>query len=307
MAWFAAAWICFCTIATPIALGTQADAAATAAQKQMKALQHNNEKKRKAIGRLRKQITRYQEQIDFLEMRLELHEDCRDCGTGHCDHDDVKCRHWAVGMYKGKRVRVCHQLPDGAKRYSGIDQAISRHKKQIEGLERNKEMVSDKIAQLEEDIEKNEASIQELEKQMNPTTPEENAQPETQEEVASKIEQLEAKHRSLSREVDKIETLISSHESCRNCNTCLCGNRFSGSEKRCKHESYDGLVKHRLPVGKRRYVSIDKAVERLTKERQAIEEELMKIPNEIDALRERMQEIKRNESRARLHDEIPKD
>lgn len=307
------AWLSMGTMATGVAHGAQANKETATAQvqeaerglptKQLKALQHKNEKKMKAIDRMQKQIARYQEQIDYLEMRLELHEDCRSCGTGHCDHDDVKCRHWAVGMYKGKRVRVCHQLPHGAKRYSGIDQAISRHEKQIEGLERNKEMVSDKISQLEEDIEQNEASIQALEKQMNPTMTDEDAPPETPEEVIKRIEELEAKRSRLRREVDKIETLISSHEQCRNCNTCLCPKRLDASKKSCRHESYDGLVKHRLPVGKKRYVSIDKAVARLTKERQAIEEELEKIPNEIDALWEMMRNIKRNGSRVRTHEE----
>ena len=306
------AWLSMSTMATGVAHGAQANKETATAQvqeaergiptKQLKALQHKNEKKMKAIDRMQKQIARYQEQIDYLEMRLELHEDCRSCGTGHCDHDDVKCRHWAVGMYKGKRVRVCHQLPHGPKRYSGIDQAISRHEKQIEGLERNKEMVSDKIAQLEEEIEQNEASIHALEEQMNPTTGEDDALPETLEEVVDKIEELEEKSRSLNREVREIEEMIRSHEACRDCETCRCNNRSSSLQNKkrsCKHESYDGMVKHRLPVGNRRYHSIDKAVARLTKKRQAIEDELKKIPNEIAALKE----IKRNGLRVRAHKE----
>lgn len=74
--------------------------------------------------------------IAFYKQKIYLHEACRPCHNCSSQGITGACRHWAMAEFDGKRIRVCHQLPQGSQRYSGIDQAISSLELKIESLEK---------------------------------------------------------------------------------------------------------------------------------------------------------------------------
>jgi len=310
------AWLGIGSIATGIALGAQEDSAVMTAPKQKKERSKKEEGKmqkkivglRKQIQKLQGQLARYQEQIDYINLRMELHEKCRDCGSGNCDHDDVKCRHWAVGYYKKKRVRVCHQLPHGPKRYSGIDQAISRLEKQLAGVERNQEKVNDKIYELEDELQQAEEQLAAMGEQEN--LPAAGEQPETAESIAAKIEELNQQRKNYSQQLNTTRNLIRLHEQCRDCNTCICDGRGDNTGK-CKHTasltSYncttgqsDKLsVRHTLLRGANRYASIDMAIAKLEQQQKKLEQQKEQVELQMKELRSKRGEMSYREHRER--------
>lgn len=105
---------------------------------------------------MQKRQANVQTQIDFCRHKIELHERCRDCSSGNCKSQGLTgaCRHWTMEPFGGKRIRVCHQLPRGAQRYSGIDQAISSLENKIDVYQNTLSRVEEKIAELEEELDK---------------------------------------------------------------------------------------------------------------------------------------------------------
>lgn len=92
--------------------------------------------------------------IAFYKHKIELHENCRSCYSGHCDNQGITgaCRHWDMEPFDGKKVRVCHQLPRGEQRYSGIDQAISSLNTKINVIENTIARVDEKIEEMQDEI-----------------------------------------------------------------------------------------------------------------------------------------------------------
>ena len=110
---------------------------------------------KRKIKAMEKRKSNVETQIDFCKHKIELHELCRDCHTGNCKSQGITgaCRHWAMEPFGKKRVRVCHQLPQGPQRYSGIDQAITSLENKIDVYENTLARVEEKIAELEEELE----------------------------------------------------------------------------------------------------------------------------------------------------------
>jgi chaperonin cofactor prefoldin len=110
---------------------------------------------KRKIKAMEKRKSNVETQIDFCKHKIELHELCRDCHTGNCKSQGITgaCRHWAMEPFGKKRVRVCHQLPQGPQRYSGIDQAITSLENKIDVYENTLARVEEKIAELEDELE----------------------------------------------------------------------------------------------------------------------------------------------------------
>ena len=108
------------------------------------------------IKAMEKRKSNVETQIAFCQHKIELHELCRDCHTGNCKSQGITgaCRHWAMEPFGKKRVRVCHQLPQGPQRYSGIDQAVTSLENKIDVYENTLARVEEKITELEEELEK---------------------------------------------------------------------------------------------------------------------------------------------------------
>ena len=111
---------------------------------------------KRKIKAMEKRKSNVETQIDFCKHKIELHELCRDCHTGNCKSQGITgaCRHWAMEPFGKKRVRVCHQLPQGPQRYSGIDQAVTSLENKIDVYENTLARVEEKITELEEELEK---------------------------------------------------------------------------------------------------------------------------------------------------------
>lgn len=110
------------------------------------------------ISRSEKKIKNYEAQIELNKLKIELHNDCRSCSancktqfktTENSFNGKRGCKHWSAGTFRGKRVRICHQLPDGNQRYAGIDQAISVLETRNEALENTINNIKAQIAELE--------------------------------------------------------------------------------------------------------------------------------------------------------------
>ena len=86
-------------------------------------------------------------QIALMKHKIKLHNRCRSCGASHCDSQGITgaCRHWYMEPFDGQRVKITHQLPQGAKRYSGIDQAVSSLETKIDRLQKGIDSANEKI------------------------------------------------------------------------------------------------------------------------------------------------------------------
>lgn len=104
------------------------------------------------ISRSEKKIKNYETQIELNKLKIELHNDCRSC-SANCKAqfktDGRGCKHWSAGTFRGKRIRICHQLQEGNQRYAGIDQAISVLETRNEALENTINNIKAQIAELE--------------------------------------------------------------------------------------------------------------------------------------------------------------
>lgn len=118
-------------------------------------------KQEREVQRMVKQIARYQEQINFVKMKIRLHDNCRYCSTGNCMGADStgKHRHWSKEPYKRRYVRVCHQMPPGPKFETGIDQAVSYLMKRLHGLYRNQHRVLNKLVDIQAELENNKLDL----------------------------------------------------------------------------------------------------------------------------------------------------
>ena len=119
---------------------------------------------KKEVDLLKKRISNHYKrkancykQIALMKHKIKLHNMCRSCASGHCDSQGITgaCRHWYMAPFDGKRIKVTHQLPQGAKRYSGIDQAVS-------SLELNIERIQKGIAEADAKIQTDSAKLTEF-------------------------------------------------------------------------------------------------------------------------------------------------
>lgn len=111
---------------------SELEAASTLTPEQTRKLQSCERKIRLAYKRKQNAYKR----IAFYKQKIRLHDDCRPCHNCSSQGITGACRHWAMAEFDGKRIRVCHQLPQGSQRYSGIDQAISSLEIKIEVMQK---------------------------------------------------------------------------------------------------------------------------------------------------------------------------
>lgn len=95
----------------------------------------------KRIRDILKTISARKHQIEFLEFKKGLHEDCLcPCQMSH--------KSSARGYFDGKPYKVCHHHPAGGKHNSGVTQAISSLQRKIDALELSVELQERKLEQL---------------------------------------------------------------------------------------------------------------------------------------------------------------
>ncbi len=105
---------------------------------------------RNRLQNMRQRRENLYRKVAYNLVKITLHELCRNCGTCNCDDQGITgaCRHWARTDFDGRGVRVCHQLPAGSQRYSGIDQAISSLLNQNQVIMNTIQRVTEKIYEL---------------------------------------------------------------------------------------------------------------------------------------------------------------